>query len=334
MKKIVKAIMFGLAVLGATSAFAAPKAKSLILATKFLDSEETAMSLRKVEKAINERGKSCNLSIKMYPGLTYAKAADCMEQITQGANVISCDGINFIAEYVPDYDAVTGPFLYADMAEYLAMTKTKLVKDLNAKAAKQGIHVLSLDYVFGFRSMMTNKVIAKPADMKGLKIRVPESKVYAYTLEALGATPIAMPYVDTYSAIQQKVIDGVEGSISTYWGTKQYENVKNYSLTNHILGVSGIAMSESYWKKLSKEQQQILAEEFEKGAKDLYDVTMAKEGEMMEQLKAVGVKVNTVDTPAFSTACASVYSKKNFPKWSEGIFDKIQAELKVIRSKK
>ena len=105
MKKLIKSVMLGLAVFGAVSAaFAAPKgkAKSLILATKFLDSEETAISLRKVEKAINERGKSCNLSIKMYPGLTYAKAADCMEQITQGANVISCDGINFIAEYVPD----------------------------------------------------------------------------------------------------------------------------------------------------------------------------------------------------------------------------------------
>ena len=267
----------------------------------------------------------------MYPGLTYAKAADCMEQITQGANVISCDGINFIAEYVPDYDAVTGPMLYANMAEYLAMTKTKLVQDLNVKAAKQGIHILSLDYVFGFRSMMTNKVIAKPADMKGLKIRVPESKVYAYTLEALGATPIAMPYTETYSAIQQKVIDGVEGSISTYWGTKQYENVKNYSLTNHILAVSGIAMSESYWKKLTKEQQQILTEEFAKGAKDLYDVTMAKEGEMLKKLEGVGVKVNTVDTPAFSKACAPVYDK--FPKWTPGIFDKIQAELTKIRAK-
>ena len=333
MKKFVKSIVTGLLILSVAGlAFAAPKKKSLILATKFLDSEETAMSLRRVEAAINERGKAVNLEIKMYPGLTYAKAADCMEQITQGANVISCDGINFIAEYVPDYDAVTGPFLYADMAEYLAMTKTKLVQDLNAKAAKKGIHVLSLDYVFGFRSMMTNKVISEPADMKGLKIRVPESTVYSYTLDALGATPIAMPYPDTYSAIQQKVIDGVEGSISTYWGTKQYENVKNYSLTNHILAVSGIAMSESYWKGLTKEQQQIIAEEFKNGADDLYKNTLAQESAMLKKLEAVGVKVNKVDTPAFSAACKPVYSR--FPKWTPGIFDQIQAELAKIRAKK
>ena len=73
MKKFVKSIVTGLLILSVAGlAFAAPKKKSLILATKFLDSEETAMSLRRVEAAINERGKAVNLEIKMYPGLTSA----------------------------------------------------------------------------------------------------------------------------------------------------------------------------------------------------------------------------------------------------------------------
>ena len=78
------------------------------------------------------------------------------------------------------------------------------------------------------------KAIKTPADMKGVKVRVPTSQLYTFTIEALGGNPVAMPYPDTYAAIQQGVIDGVEGSIMTYYGTKQYENVKEYSLTRHL----------------------------------------------------------------------------------------------------
>ena len=151
--------------------------------------------------------------------ISFPIGKDGMELVTSGADVILVDGVNFLGDYIPDYNAVTGPFLYTSFDEYLAMTKSDLVKNLNSQALEKGIQVLSLDWVFGFRSMMLNKPVKTPADMKGIKIRVPTSQLYTYTMEAMGASPVAMPYPDTYSAIQQGVINGVEGSIMTYWGT-------------------------------------------------------------------------------------------------------------------
>jgi len=303
------------------------EARVIKVSTKFVDDEQTAISLKKVVEAINERSNG-SLELQLFTGGILPIGKDGMEQVVQGSEWILVDGVNFLGDYVPDYNAVTGPFLYQSFDQYLAMTKTPLVEDLNAQAAEQGIKVLSLDWVFGFRSMMTNKPIKTPDDMNGLNIRVPTSQLYTYTIEAMGANPVAMPYPDTYAALQQGVIDGVEGSIMTYYGTKQYENVKEYSLTNHLLGVSAVSISTKVWDSLTDEQRTIIAEEFEKGTQDNLAETNKLESEYVDLLKAENVNFNQVDAAAFQKAAAPVFEK--FDKWTPGIYDEILKELEKI----
>lgn len=302
--------------------------KTIKVTTKFVDNEQTAKSLVKVCDAINARSGG-SLNLQLYTGGTFPIGKDGMELVTSGADVILVDGVNFLGDYIPDYNAVTGPFLYTSFDEYLAMTKSDLVKNLNSQALEKGIQVLSLDWVFGFRSVMLNKPVKTPADMKGIKIRVPTSQLYTYTMEAMGASPVAMPYPDTYSAIQQGVINGVEGSIMTYWGTKQYENVKEYSLTRHLLGVSSVCISKTCWDSLTDEQRTIISEEFDKGTQENLQETVKLEAEYMKNLIDAGVHVHEVDAEAFSQAASVVYTR--FPKWTPGIFDEIQKELATIR---
>ncbi len=300
------------------------------VSTKFVDDEQTAKSLKKVCEAVNKRSGG-SLELQLFTGGIVPIGKDGMEQVVNGSDWILVDGINFLGDYVPDYNAVTGPFIYRNFDEFLAMTQTDLVKNLNKQAEEKGIKVLNLGWVFGFRSMMTNKVIKTPEDMKGLNIRVPNSQLYTYTLEAMGANPVSMPYPDTYAAIQQGVIDGVEGSIMTYYGTKQFENVKNYSLTNHLLGCSAVMISTKVWDALSDEERTILQEEFDKGEQDNLEATLKLEGEYADLLKKEGVEFNEVDADAFSEAAAVVFTK--FDKWTPGIYEEIQKELKKIREK-
>ncbi len=306
--------------------------KEINVSTKFVDDEQTAMSLKKVVEAVNARSNG-SLELKLFTGGILPIGKDGMEQVVSGADWILVDGVNFLGDYVPDYNAVTGPFLYKTFDEYLAMTKTDLVKDLNKKIeTEKGVKVLSLDWVFGFRSMMTKKAIKTPEDMKGLNIRVPTSQLYTFTIEAMGGNPVSMPYPDTYAAIQQGVIDGVEGSIMTYYGTQQYENVKEYSLTNHLLGVSAVVLSTKLWDGLSQEQQTIISEEFEKGMQENLAETIKAEEEFAVLLKAEGVNFYEVDSEAFLKAAAPVFTK--FPQWTPGIYDKIVVELEKIKSGK
>lgn len=300
----------------------------LKVSTKFVDDEQTAKSLVKVVQKVNERSKG-TLELQLFTSGTLPIGKDGMEQVVNGSDWIFVDGVNFLGDYIPDYNAVTGPLLYQNFDEYLRMTKSPLVEKLNKQAEEKGIKVLSLDWLFGFRSIMAKKPIRTPEDMKGVKLRVPTSQLYTFTIEALGGNPVAMPYPDTYAALQQGVIDGVEGSILTYYGTKQYENVKEYSLTKHLLGVSAVCISTKVWNELTDEQRQILEEEFLAGALDNLEQTIVLEKEYENKLKELGVNFYEVDADAFNKAVAPVYTM--FPKWTPGIYEEIMKELTKIR---
>ena len=149
------------------------------------------------------------------------------------------------------------------------------------------------------------------------------------TLEAMGANPTPLPFTEVYSGIQQKVVDGLEGSLMTIYGTKIYEVRKQVSLTNHLLGVSGIVMSKKVWDDLNDEQRMVIEEEFYNGSLYNTEETIKLEGEYQKQLEELGVKFNEVDSEAFNKAIANVYNQ--FPKWTPGIYDKIMEELNKIR---
>jgi TRAP-type C4-dicarboxylate transport system substrate-binding protein len=304
--------------------------KVITISTKFVDNEQTSITLKKVVERINKNSNG-SLEMRLFTSGILPIGKDGMEQIVAGSDWILVDGVNFLGDYVPDYNAVTGPFLYSNFDEYFAMTQSDLVKNMNGKLGeKHGIKVLSLDWVFGFRSMMTNKPIKHPDDMKGLNIRVPNSQLYTYTIEAMGGNPVSMPYTDTYAALQQGVIDGVEGSIMTYYGTQQYENVKEYSLTNHLLGVSAVTISTKLWDSLTEEQRNAISEGFEWGRKDNLVETIKAEEKMAELLKAEGVNFNKVESQAFLKAAAPVYTR--FPQWTPGIYEEIVKVLDAYKA--
>jgi len=275
------------------------EARVIKVTTKFVDDEQTAKSLVKVVEAINARSNG-SLELQLFTSGTLPIGKDGMEQVANGSDWILVDGVNFLGDYIPDYNAVTGPMLYQ-----------------------------SLDWVFGFRNIEAKKPIKTPEDMKGLKLRVPTSQLYTYTIEAMGGNPVAMPYPDTYAALQQGVIDGLEGSILSYYGTKQYENVKEYSLTRHLLGVSAVCISKKCWDSLTDEERTIIQEEFDKGAQDNLTETQRLEDEQAQALKDNGVTFHEVDAEAFNKAVAPVYDK--FPKWTPGIYNKIMENLTQIR---
>ena len=84
--------------------------------------------------------------------------------------------------------------LYRSFDEYVKLIQTQMVADMKAKAEKQGIKILALDYIYGFRNLITQKVITTPADFKVMNIRTPGSKSYIDTLTAMGAVATPLPW--------------------------------------------------------------------------------------------------------------------------------------------
>ena len=240
----------------------------------------------------------------------------------------------YLADYDIDFEALIGPMMYNSIDEYSYVCQSDLVKNMCQKLEDNyGIHVLALDFNVGMRCMQTNKVIKTPADLKGMKIRVPNSSMYINCLTAMGATPTGMPFAETISAVQQGVIDGLEGNMNAYSTNGSAEVCKNMSLTNHLVGTCGAYISSKVWNSIPEEYRTIIQEEFTKGAKELTDFTNASFDETKAKLeKEQGCSFNEVDVDAFRAAVQPEYDRMvKEDGVTAGFYDQVQAILAEYR---
>ncbi len=301
----------------------------LKLSHVFSPAEQLTKSMDAVAESILERTNGA-IEIQTFPQAQLPAYKEGVEQVVRGADFISVEDPSFIGDYVPDFKALYAPMLYRSFDEYVNLTRTETVKEMMVKAEAQGIKILALDYIYGFRNLITSKVIKTPEDLNGMKIRTPGSKSYIDTLTAMGANATPLPWGETLSAVQQGVVDGLEGSEFTNIGTKVYEGpTKNVATTRHILGTCGVYISTKVWDSIPEEYQLIIQEEFTKGAADMVNLLKSQHGDVVKELESYGVKFNEVDGDAFRKALAPLYEEQ--PGMTPGIFETIFSELDSMR---
>lgn len=291
----------------------------------FAPNEQLTKSLAIVVNNIKERTNGA-IEIQQYPQGQLATYKDGVEQVALGANFISVEDPTYIGDYVPNFKALVGPMLYSNFDQYEYVINSELVKGWEKELAeKYNIKVLSLDYIFGFRSMMTNKIIKTPADMAGLKIRVPGSQMFIDTINAMGATATPLPFSETISAVQQGVVDGLEGTVDAYGSNGSSEVAKNMALTNHFLGVCGVYINNDLFNSIPIEYQKVIQEEFTKGAKQMVSEISNNYNKQVAALEAQGIKFNEVDHDSFAKAVEPVF--KSLAGIDDDAVSNIKAEI-------
>ncbi|MDD3057192.1 MAG: C4-dicarboxylate TRAP transporter substrate-binding protein [Sphaerochaeta sp.] len=291
----------------------------------FAPNEQLTKSLEIVINNIKDRTNGA-IEIQHYPQSQLAVYKDGVEQVARGADFISVEDPSYLGDYVADFNALVGPMLYKSFDEYEYMIQTDLVKGmLKELEDKHRIKVLALDYIFGFRNMKTNKLITTPADLKGMKIRTPGSQLFIDTINAMGATATPLGFAETLSAVQQGVVDGLEGTMDAYGSNGSAEVAKNMALTQHFLGTCGVYINADVFNRIPAKYQTIIQEEFTAGAKHMigeisnnYEATKAR-------LEAKGNKFNEVDSAAFAKTVDVVYA--NMKGVTPGIYQILQNEL-------
>jgi len=304
----------------------------LRLSHVFSPKEDLAISMENVAKSVFEKTNGA-VKILTYPQGQIATYKDGVELVVRGAYFISVEDPSYIGDYVPEFTALVGPMLYRDYDEFISLVKTPLVQGWIKKAETKGIKILSMQYIFGFRNLITDKVIKTPDDLQGVKLRTPGSKLFIETLNAMGATATPLPWGETFSAIQQGVVDGLEGSEFTNVQTKVYETgKKNVALTNHFLGVAGVYISTEVWNKIPLKYRTIVENEFITESHVMVNLLKSKHASVVEELEEQGVQFNEVDRPSFEARTSSLFS--TLPGVNIEMYDQIQNELKKIRSER
>lgn len=296
----------------------------------FSPKEDLAIALETAAQNIFDRSNGA-VKILTYPQGQIATYKDGVEMVVRGAYFISVEDPSYIGDYVPEFTALVGPMLYRNYEEYTSLVKTPLVQGWVEKASQKGIKVLSLQYIFGFRNVISDKVIRSPEDLSGMKLRTPGSKLFIETINAMGATATPLPWGETFSAVQQGVVDGLEGSDFTYAATKVYETgKKNVALTRHFLGTAGVYISTEVWAKIPPEYQTIIEDVFTEEANNLVLRLKDKHADVVTELEGHGVTFNDVDRTAFEERTVKLY--ETLPGVTMDMYDQIQRELHKIRS--
>jgi TRAP-type C4-dicarboxylate transport system substrate-binding protein len=291
----------------------------------FAPNEQLTKSLEIVRDRIYERTNGA-IDVQHYWQSQLAVYKDGVEQVARGANFISVEDPSYLGDYIADFNALVGPMLYNSFEEYQYMIQTPLVQGwLKELEEKHRIKVLALDYIFGFRNLKTNKVIVTPADLKGLKIRVPGSQLFIDTLNAMGAVSTPIGFAETLSAVQQGVVDGLEGTMDAYGSNGSSEVAKNMALTQHFLGTCGVYINVDVFNKIPAEYQKIIQEEFTAGALHMNTEISNNYESTKARLESQGHKFNEVDSEAFAKTVESVYT--NMKGVTPGIYNILKGEL-------
>jgi tripartite ATP-independent transporter DctP family solute receptor len=242
--------------------------------------------------------------VQVFPASSLGKESDINQGLTLGTVDIILTGASFAGRTYPPLAVTYFPFIFRDADHLLKYAKSDVFKEL-AKGYddKSGNHVTAVTY-YGARHVTSTaaRPVAKPEDMKGLKIRVPDAPAYLAFPKALGANPTPIAFAEVYLALQNGTVDAQENPLPTIEAKKFYEVQKNISLTGHIVDSLLTVISGQTWAKLSDADKKIFAEVTEEAADKAGREIAASEVRLVDEFKKRGNNVITVDKNAFRDA--------------------------------
>lgn len=165
-----------------------------------------------------------------------------------------------LPSFVPEMQVLGVPYLFKTRAQVYSALDGAVGEELNGYMLKKGFRNLAF-WEVGFRNFTNNvRPIKTPADMKDMKIRVQESKIWMEFIRRLGGIPTPIPFSELYSALQQKVVDGEENPIATIYSMKYYEVQKYVTLDRHTYEAAVVLANPKWFDGLTPEQQKIVLE--------------------------------------------------------------------------
>ncbi|MBU8539153.1 C4-dicarboxylate TRAP transporter substrate-binding protein [Falsiroseomonas tokyonensis] len=253
------------------------------------------------------------LQVRLYPSSQLGSDEDVLEQARAGAGVaVVVDG-GRLAPFVREFGILGAPYIANGFPELRKLATSPLFdRWADRLRTASGHQVLSFNWFQGDRHLLTNRAIAAPADLNGLRLRTPGAPVWLETIRAMGATPTPLPWTEVYSALQLRAIDAAEAQYPALWGSRLYEVVRFITKTSHINLITGLIGSRIWFDRQPAELRTILREEALKGGDTGSQATLASLDDFETRLKAQGLTITTPDLAPFREATKVVYDKLNY----------------------
>ena len=305
-----------LAVLAAASVFLAGTALAEPISIKFshVVAQDTPKGLAaEFFKKRAEELTQGKVKVEVYPNSQLYKDKEEMEALQLGAvQMLAPSLAKFGPLGVKEFEVFDLPFIFNDYDDLHKVTKGPAGKALLDKLAPKGI--LGLAYWDnGFKSFSANSPIKTPADLKGKKLRIQNSKVLEEQMRTIKAIPQMLAFSEVYQALQTGVVDGAENPISNFYTQKMHEVQKYMTITNHGYLGYAVIVNKKFWEGLPADIRTQLETALNEATDYANKIAKEMNDRDLASVKASGKTEVTTLTPeeraAFKAAMLPVHDK-------------------------
>jgi tripartite ATP-independent transporter DctP family solute receptor len=213
-----------------------------------------------------------------------------------------------LEDMVPEMAVFGMPYMFRDDAHFWSILNGAVGKEILAATDAQGIHGLAY-WDSGSRSFYTvKKPILKPADVRGLRLRVLPGKTAHSMVFTLGGTPTAIAYGDLYDALKKNKVDGAENNAPSFYTSRHYELAKHYSLDEHTRVPDMVVISKKVWDRLDSQTQGWIAQAAAESVPFERKLWKERNDEALKAMEKAGVTIHRIDREAFAAATAPMYT--------------------------
>ena len=233
-----------------------------------------------------------------------------------------------IAKLVPEFSIFTAGYVIRD-PEHQQKVFNGPIGDELFKLVAEKMEVMPLATIYlGTRqvNLREPRSVKTPADLKGVKLRMPGSKEWLFLGEALGATATPLAFGEVYLGLKTGTIDGQDNPLPSVRAAKFYEVTKQIVLTNHLVDGIFISISSKSWNALSAAQKQKVKAAAQAAAAYNNVNRLKEEAQIVDFFKQQGLQVTTPDVEAFRKSVQAAYASSDMAKaWPQGLLERINA---------
>jgi tripartite ATP-independent transporter DctP family solute receptor len=233
-----------------------------------------------------------------------------------------------ISNQLPAWSILTAAYLFRD-ANHL---HTFFASDLGTQMKKMVEDQLKVKILgptfFGTRQvgLKPKKKISTPADMAGIKLRMPGGDAWQFLGRALGANPTSMAYAEVYTGLQTGAIDGQDNPLPNVQNMKFYEVMSQIVLTSHLVGFDLLTVNLKTWEGMSPAKQKAFQAAADKAINWSAEEHLKREAELADTFRKQGLEVYAPDVKAFREYAQKLYLSSDLAKsWPPGMLEKINA---------
>lgn len=272
------------------------------------------------------------MTMELLPSGKFGEKDEIIDRMQKGEAVMTlADGTFFADRGIGDMGILAAPYLFDSWEECWKLTGSDWWKEKEKELEQNGIKVVSSDWIYGDRHLLTKEPVNSAEDIKGMKIRVPDNAMQRRGMEVMGAEAVPMALGDSAHALRNGTVDGLENPLPALYSGNFHEDAKYLLLDSHMKNFTTWICSTEFFNSLTAEQQKILMETGDEAG--LYNNTLQEKAEKdaLQKLKAEGVTVKELteeERAAFAEAAKGFYTDEETVKdWSDSLYDKIRSVI-------